>query len=338
MTVARAGHGLAVTLNVLCDELERRGHPPRELLSRLGMKPPRSVFERIARNDVLVFADAAIALSGDPGFHVAATANAALGAFHLADTIAMMAPTLGFGMRAAMDGFGVFNSGCAWQVDEREDPIVATLSPTFEALPHHVDIECAFTAFANRSRTVSDGQHGPLWLEIGLPDRGAGGELARACRCPVHYDRPQSRYVTARNAWEFRPRFGQPLVAGLVRTGSELLGALPHDFLATLRQRIGDGLRSGRTGVGEIAERLGLSVRSMQRRLSESGTSFHALVDEERHRLALELARRDDLSVAQIADLLGFSETSALTRAFRRWTGVSPREWRARPGKPEESR
>ena len=94
-------------------------------------------------------------------------------------------------------------------------------------------------------------------------------------------------------------------------------------------------LPSGEPRQEEVAARLNLSLRSLQRRLAEAGSSYRQVLNDTRHQLALAHLSSDDLSVGEIAFLLGFSEVSGFTRAFRRWTGLSPRAWRqhAMPGR-----
>ena len=88
-------------------------------------------------------------------------------------------------------------------------------------------------------------------------------------------------------------------------------------------------LEAGDTNLPEVADAVGLSARTLQRRLADAGTSLREVVDEARHEQALEELAKDDATITDIAFLLGFSETSAFDRAFRRWTGKAPAEWRA---------
>ncbi|SFH62543.1 AraC family transcriptional regulator [Albimonas pacifica] len=87
-------------------------------------------------------------------------------------------------------------------------------------------------------------------------------------------------------------------------------------------------LSDGAPSLAEVAAGLGMGARTLQRRLSERGLTFQALVDEARRRLAQELVAGSRYSLAEIAFLTGFSEQSAFTRAFKRWSGRSPRAWR----------
>lgn len=81
---------------------------------------------------------------------------------------------------------------------------------------------------------------------------------------------------------------------------------------------------------GRVAAALGMSIRSLQRRLSEHGVSYLSLVQEVRTDLSRAYLLEDRYSVTEIAFRLGFDDASAFSRAFRRWTGLSPTEYRAR--------
>lgn len=89
-----------------------------------------------------------------------------------------------------------------------------------------------------------------------------------------------------------------------------------------------DLLPSGEPKQKDVCARLGLTPRSFQRRLAEEQTTFREVLHATRHRLALGLLRGGQHSVSEVAFLLGFAEVSAFTRAFKRWSGASPRAWR----------
>jgi AraC-like DNA-binding protein len=87
-------------------------------------------------------------------------------------------------------------------------------------------------------------------------------------------------------------------------------------------------LPSGEPRQDDVAQRLDMTLRTLQRRLGDAGTCYRDVLNDTRHGLALTYLRSEQYSVGEIAFLLGFSEVSAFTRAFKRWTGASPREWR----------
>ena len=107
--------------------------------------------------------------------------------------------------------------------------------------------------------------------------------------------------------------------------------ALPRrgELSEMVRDALTSDLQSGPTLEG-VAARLGRPPRSLQRRLKAEGISYNGILDELRHDLALRYLGQRDLSLAEVAFLLGFAEQSVFQRAFRRWTGTSPAEWRRR--------
>jgi AraC-like DNA-binding protein len=102
------------------------------------------------------------------------------------------------------------------------------------------------------------------------------------------------------------------------------------------RAEIERALREGHPpSVASVAAVMSLSVRSLQRALGDAGTSFQELLDEARRVLALRWIEDRARSLKQISNDLGFGQSPAFTRAFRRWTGRSPSAYRgesARPG------
>lgn len=92
-------------------------------------------------------------------------------------------------------------------------------------------------------------------------------------------------------------------------------------------QRVLARLRGSAPDASLIARELAMSVRALQRTLAEEGTSFQGLLDAARREVAERQLRVPGVSAADVALLLGYSETSAFTRAFRRWTGATPSAW-----------
>ena len=77
-----------------------------------------------------------------------------------------------------------------------------------------------------------------------------------------------------------------------------------------------------------VSRALNMSVRSLQRKLAQEGTSFKAILDESRHQLALQYVRDSELPLREITGRLGFSDPGNFARAFRRWEGISPNRYR----------
>ncbi|MEQ8366797.1 MAG: AraC family transcriptional regulator ligand-binding domain-containing protein [Roseicyclus sp.] len=87
-------------------------------------------------------------------------------------------------------------------------------------------------------------------------------------------------------------------------------------------------LPSGRTQIDDVAGELAVSRRSLQRRLSEEGTTWLGVLNSARMRLAQHYLKNTNLNAAEVSFLLGFEDPNSFFRAFRRWTGATPEAWR----------
>lgn len=103
-----------------------------------------------------------------------------------------------------------------------------------------------------------------------------------------------------------------------------------HDFENLVRTKIDARLSTGTPSVDEVARELAMSSRTLQRRLSEEGLSFTALVEDVRKRAALSLVKDPRISVSEIAALVGYRDVASFRAAFHRWTGTTPRDARRR--------
>jgi AraC-like DNA-binding protein len=107
-------------------------------------------------------------------------------------------------------------------------------------------------------------------------------------------------------------------------------------FRGEVERRVEPMLASGPVRIGEVARELGCSRQTLYRRLKAEGVTFVEVLDGLRRRLALRFVREQGLSVKESAYRLGFSDPAAFSRAFKRWTGTSPRgasrSVRPRPG------
>ena len=144
--------------------------------------------------------------------------------------------------------------------------------------------------------------------------------------CPVEFNAPNIAIVfNAETA--SRPVFsGNPeLAAEADRLAARYLeGVVPDSASARVRSLLMKAMPSGEFDQDGIARALNQSTSTLQRRLRDEGTSYQQLLDATRRDLALEYLRDGRHSLADIAFLLGFTDQSNFTRAFRRWTGKTP--------------
>ena len=116
----------------------------------------------------------------------------------------------------------------------------------------------------------------------------------------------------------------------------ELLLGHADDVVGRVRRLVRATVTTRRPSVDDAASTLRISTRTLKRRLAAAGTTFQQLRDEVQFELACQLLRNTTIPAGQVASIVGYSESSAFNRAFRRWAGVPPAEWRHRRSASEE--
>jgi len=192
-------------------------------------------------------------------------------------------------------------------------------------------------------------------LLIGLP-RMLGFIVGEAMpECEIWFDWPERDYYAAYHDRLPPLRFGMPVnqvrfprhyldrrvITGEPGTMKKAILECEREMATTappaenLVDRVRAELRPGTDGypsLETIASCLFMSGRTLKRKLEARGSSFQALLDEVRHRDALRLLENPDIDIQQIATVLGYRDPPSFTRAFKRWSGRSPSELRARQG------
>jgi AraC-like DNA-binding protein len=182
-------------------------------------------------------------------------------------------------------------------------------------------------------RELSRGRALPaeVFLQRPRPARPAG--YRRFFQCPVSFgtDRSKLVYEQARLTVPFADGDSR-LVAILEVRADEVIATLPRrtTVVEHVRAHITSRLENGACDVRATALELGLSERTLRRRLRKSGSTYRTVLDEVRRELALALVEQRDESIATIAHRVGFADTTGFARAFRRWTGLQPHEYRVR--------
>jgi AraC-like DNA-binding protein len=108
------------------------------------------------------------------------------------------------------------------------------------------------------------------------------------------------------------------------------------EFPEIVRSVLRSALLTDRAGAEHISALFGIHSRTLSRRLEYFGTSFQEIVDEVRFEIARQMLSQTSLEVGQIADAIGYTRASAFARAFRRWSGATPGEWRTQNSGVEE--
>lgn len=146
----------------------------------------------------------------------------------------------------------------------------------------------------------------------------------------VQFDADESAVVFASKWLDTPVATADPMLhIAMAKRVRELELTKSEDLVSQVRRML-PSLIAARTGsIGIVAKLLDLSVRTLNRRLADECTTFVRLRDEARHTAACQLLERTRMQASEISDRLGYSNPSAFTRAFERWSGKGPSEWRA---------
>ena len=191
-------------------------------------------------------------------------------------------------------------------------------------------------------RRVTDSRLAPSRLKMRHSRNGPSAEFRAFFGCDVEFGADS-------DAVSFPAPLASLPVVGRDEYLNELLRRYAEEALersprarSTVRSKVEDILPGllphGRAVASEVAPRLGMSSRSLSRKLGEEGTSFAEILDQFRAALAKRYLNDETLPVSEIAWLLGYREASSLTNAFKRWTGTTSRQFRSRQSGPASTK
>lgn len=147
---------------------------------------------------------------------------------------------------------------------------------------------------------------------------------------PVRFDQPASAVYFPAHYLERRISSADPALAEILqRYVSQIESRHSGDFAGQLRSVIRTLLPTGSCTADRVAGLFSMHRRTLHRLLAADGTTFEQVMDTMRHEIALQMLEQSDMKLAQLADMLGYHELSSFNRAFRRWAGMAPGEWRA---------
>lgn len=259
-----------------------------------------------------------------------ATATPA-GAFGIVEHVCRSCPTLGEALRQWVRYLNLLDDAVEVGLDVAGERAYLRVVRESEA-PAPASHELCWALVARYGRELSTVPFRLEAIEFAHPAPDDVGAYRAWFDAPVVFGAEHTRMVFPRKALAASLVSSDPApLAILTRAAGELTRALVTDpsIAARVKRALHDLLRTDDAQLEVVARRLGLSARSLQRRLKDEGTSLAALRDLVRR----ELARRyldGDLAIAEISFLLGFCELSEFVRTFKRWTGEAPLAHRRR--------
>jgi AraC-like DNA-binding protein len=197
-------------------------------------------------------------------------------------------------------------------------------------------VEYGLTVMLNAMRLMAGSQWAPIEVQLEHAAPAHPAEAIRVFAAPVSYGRPVNAFVVEREFADRPVPAADPHLYPIMRDYLErVLAEMPPEdgMITSVRRAIGEAMRQGEPTLGQVAARLAVGARTLQRKLKEQDVAFKGLVDDTRRQFALRYLRDPANTLSEVSYLLGFSEVSAFNRAFRRWTGSTPSEFRRGRGR-----
>jgi AraC-like DNA-binding protein len=197
------------------------------------------------------------------------------------------------------------------------------------ALYRHV-VELYFGIHTSLHRDVMGPEFMPQELRVTFQPPSDAVDYARSLGSPVLFGQPKNQLVFDLRWLDRRPGLGNGVTYSHVREICDgLLDELQRraGLVGSVRQLLLTRLMRD-VDLGDVAHALGLSIRTLRRRLAERGTSYRQIVDDLRREVAIKYLRDTDMTVEDVAFALGFNDAANFRRAFRRWTSATPQHFR----------
>lgn len=207
------------------------------------------------------------------------------------------------------------------------NPVKTTLTST-QLSP--LSLDASISSLLIMIRMLLGEAFSPVSINCPHPPNSASFLMEQLARCPIHYDGEHIEFTFHRQDVEKK-----------LFTGNVELGCTNEQIIARHLAELDTGnlinqvellmtqqLPSGNIKEDNIAQQLNMSGRTLQRKLADSGTSFKKILETTRQQLARRYVSDDSLAISEVAYLLGFSEQANFTRAFKRWYGESPSQYR----------
>lgn len=308
------------------------GCDPQDVLAKSGFtleqfKEPDTEISYAAGSKLLANC---IAVTGTQHLGLLIGERANMSTLGIAGFIARSASTVGAGLRDLVHNLDLHDQGGSPTLQTRGSVTLlgyCVHQPGAEALDLIYDI-----ALAQACNILRDLAGANLNLSEVMLSRRAPRDLApyrRFFRAPLRFDSEQNAVVFP-TCWLDHPlTSADPLLHHhLVKEANELHNQRPGDTIEIMRRLLRKSLPSRKIALNHIASQLCLHERTLLRRLHESGTNYRRELETVRYEVARQMLAESRTTLPKISNSLGYTDVSTFIRAFKRWSGMTPAQWR----------
>jgi len=209
--------------------------------------------------------------------------------------------------------------------------VLSAVFPDEANAPPKEGIDCGMTAFLALCDAVAEKKIRPIRAELSCSSTVHPEAYRESLRAPINFDADVGALHFDKADMCAPLPYGTPEIAKATdRIAEQYIEALdPHKVASQVRRLLIDLLPSGKAGQELVSSRLNRSASTLQRQLQGEGLTYRDVLESTQRNLAETYLRDNKHAHAQIAYLLGFSDQSNFSRAFKRWTSMSPRQYQA---------
>jgi AraC-like DNA-binding protein len=314
-------------------------HPFVRLLRREPAIPPEGLDElekldpdeRVPISVVHELLAGAILLTGDEDIGLKAAREIAPGDYGAVEYAARSAPTWGEAANAVGRYMRLINDALRFSLVTEEDRAYIHLDSLVPLPRASADFQSGAFHMSATHFWMGEPPRFEVWFTHAQPGDLREYERTFPGAVRLRFDAPFNGFAVPRDYVDLPVPSADPKLHALIRKHAEaMLAELPRaeNLTERVRDLLAKELAGGTPTLGHIARKVAMSERTLERHLEEEGTVFKSLLDDLRRRLALRYVLRSELPFSELAFLLGYSQAAAFHRAFRRWTGQTPLEYR----------
>ena len=195
--------------------------------------------------------------------------------------------------------------------------------------------DCVFSGIHVIAQWLTESEITPLGVELRRSGLGFEQEYKKIAGCNVIFEQPKNRFLFSASILQLPVKQADPALFPMLKQhADDMLKAKqaeqqpPLSLSDRIKEQLQTALPLQRAQLSCVADTLGITTRSLQRKLKEEGKSFQQLRDEARQTLAVTLLANPTLTMTEISYLLGYREQSSFNHAFKSWTGFTPTLYR----------
>jgi AraC-like DNA-binding protein len=297
---------------------------------------PQQLEDPLARVEIPVYdrlQELALARTGDPALGLHMGEQASFSALGVAGHLAAQCRTLRDCTNMLLAYFRVLTDTLPPTLEEQGDRAILRYEFVRSSdILNRLRAEFALARFMVFGRMFAgpDASPSEVWFEHEAPRYA--NEYQRVFSCMPLFEQGCTAMVFPRTLLEAKQFHWDPQLFQVLRAQADhaLTQASQHSVGTRIHDLVAYSDADVRPEMRDVARHLGMTERALRRRLSEEGSSFREVLDDAMRERTLRLLKNPTLSLQEIAERTGFSETSALHRAIRRWTGLTPMQLRGK--------